>query len=273
MTVCQAERVETGLAERIEIEAYVDFAAGAGPGVATRRFGSAVALAVPADRTGFWAKAGGFDSEVTLAGLTEILDFFTACDVPTATLAIAPDRLPADWPDIVAKLGLEPHGRKAKMAADPAGVTLSPNLDPALRVAPVERGDAEQWAEVMMTTFGTPNLAPMAAAAIGRPNWRSYAVWEAAEIVAVASTLSHAGATTVFGGATVPRARNRGAQSALLATRAAVARAAGVRLLVGETEADPGNPSLRNLRRAGFTLVYERTDWLWRRPAASLRTG
>ncbi|HEX3647910.1 MAG TPA: hypothetical protein VHV49_05745, partial [Pseudonocardiaceae bacterium] len=89
------------LAERIEIEAYTDFALGAAGvlGVTTQRFGSALALATRGDSTGFWCKAGGFDT-VDRAVLTEVCDFFRSQGVASATIAIAPDKLPADWADI-----------------------------------------------------------------------------------------------------------------------------------------------------------------------------
>ncbi|HEY1570443.1 MAG TPA: hypothetical protein VGG05_03805 [Pseudonocardiaceae bacterium] len=253
--------LSTDLAERIEIEAYTDFASAARD-LSTRRFGPALALAVPDDPTGFWCKAGGFD---TLTHLVEVCDFFESTGVATANLAIAPDRLPTNWPDMADRLGLTEGERKVKMAAEVDQVTTRSTLDPALRVAPVERQDADQWAGVMMRTFEMPEMAGMAAAAIGRPNWHAYAVWAGDEIVAVASGFSHAGATNMFGGATVPKARARGAQSALLAARAQVARQENIRWLVAETEADPHNPSLRNLHRAGFRPLYERTTWLWRR--------
>lgn len=253
--------LSSDLAERIEIEAYTDFASAARD-LSIRRFGPALALAVGDDPTGFWCKAGGFD---TLAQLAEVCDFFRSTGVASANLAIAPDRLPTNWSDVVDRLGLEEGERKVKMAADVDQVTTSASLDPALRVAPVERQDADQWARVMMTTFEMPDMAGMAAAAIGRPNWHSYAVWEGDEIVAVASSFSVEGATNMFGGATVARARGRGAQSALLVTRARVAQQEGARWLVAETEADPQNTSLRNLYRAGFHPLYERTTWLWHR--------
>lgn len=260
--------LSTDLAERIEIEAYADFASAAGDSLdmTTRRFDTALAFVVRDDSTGFWCKAGGF-RDVTPDRLAEVCDFFASAGAATATFAVAPDRLPAGWPDIAGRLGLTEYARKVKMVAEAGAVAAEAALDPALRVAPVARQDADQWAKVMMTTFAMPDKAmtDMAAAAIGRPRWHSYAVWEGAEIVAVASSFSYQDATNMFGGATVARARNRGAQSALLATRATAALRENARWLVAETEADPDNPSLRNLRRAGFRPLYERTDWLWRR--------
>ncbi|HKN95741.1 MAG TPA: GNAT family N-acetyltransferase [Pseudonocardiaceae bacterium] len=263
--------LSTDLAERIEIEAYTDFALGARDvlGVATRRFDQALAMATRHDSTGFWCKAGGF-GPVTRAGLAEVCDFFRSQGVPTASIAIAPDRLPADWPDIRESLRLEDDGCYVKMVCEAGKVRTDPSpLDPALRVAPVERQDAEQWASVMMTTFEMTDkgMTDMAAAAIGRPNWHSYAVWEGDEIVAVGSTFRYEDATNLFGGATIPRARSRGAQTALLLTRANAACEEGTHWLTAETAADTPthhNPSLHNLHRAGFRPLYERTNWLWR---------
>ncbi|MER6159534.1 hypothetical protein ABT147_28960 [Streptomyces sp. NPDC001868] len=70
----------------------------------------------------------------------------------------------------------------------------------------------------------------------------------------------------MFAGATLPDARGRGAQSALLAARLRAAPAEGCRWIVAETGVEgPGehNPSLRNLVRAGFEPMYDRPDWLW----------
>jgi GNAT superfamily N-acetyltransferase len=263
--------LSTDLAERIEIESYTDFALGARDvlGVATQRFDQALAMATRHDSTGFWSKAGGF-GPVTRAGLAEVGDFFRSQGVATASIAIAPDKLPADWPDIRESLRLADDGRYVKMVCEARKVTgdLS-TLDPALRVAPVDRRDAEQWASVMMTTFEMTDrgMTDMAAAAIGRPGWRSYAVWEGDEIVAVGSIFRYGDTTNLCGGATVPRARRRGAQTALVVTLARAAHEDGARWLTADTAADTPtnhNSSLHNLHRSGFRPLYERTNWLWR---------
>lgn len=75
----------------------------------------------------------------------------------------------------------------------------------------------------------------------------------------------------MFGGATLPFARGRGAQSALLAARAREAHALGCRWLVAETGAEtPGthNSSLHNMMRMGFTALYQRQNWTWRSAAS-----
>lgn len=271
-----AEALSAGVVEQVEIEAYADFATGTtrdSPGAVTRRFGSVRALFVRDDSSRFWSKAGGFDQPVTADVLGEVCEFFRDQGAPEAWIAVAPAMVPDDWPELCDRFGVRSAGRHVKFASEVdvvlAGRDGVAALDPALRVAPVEPCDAGRWAAVMMETFGMTDegMADMAASVVGRPNWQSFGVWDGGEIVAVGSWFRYAGCADMFGGATVPEARGRGAQSALLTIRARAARAAGCRWLVAETEADePGghNPSLHNLLRAGFRPLYERTDWLWR---------
>jgi hypothetical protein len=74
---------------------------------------------------------------------------------------------------------------------------------------------------VMMTTrgFTTPDMIGMAASCGGGPNCRQYAVWEDERIIAVGSAFFSGLWADVFGGATLPEGRRRGAQSALLTAR------------------------------------------------------
>jgi hypothetical protein len=107
----------------------------------------------------------------------------------------------------------------------------------------------------------------MAVGSVGRPGWQSFAVFEGSAIVAAASLRISGDIGHLFGGATLPHARGRGAQSALIAARAAAALEAGCRWLIGETGAEaPGenNSSLHNMLRAGMGAHYHRQNWVWR---------
>jgi GNAT superfamily N-acetyltransferase len=66
----------------------------------------------------------------------------------------------------------------------------------------------------------------------------------------------HAGTANMFGTSTLPGARGRGAQTALVHARLAAAEAAGCDLAFARTS--PGSPSQRNLERLGFRPVYSR---------------
>jgi ribosomal protein S18 acetylase RimI-like enzyme len=86
-------------------------------------------------------------------------------------------------------------------------------------------------------------------------------------MVAVGGAFVHGDVAQLWGGATLPSHRRRGAQSALLAARLLDAKAAGCRMAVVETATEgPGerNQSFHNVRRVGFSPLYERPNWVWR---------
>ena len=66
----------------------------------------------------------------------------------------------------------------------------------------------------------------------------------------------HAKTANLFGASTLPQARRRGVQSALLEARLQLAREAGCDLAFTRTL--PGSPSQRNAERHGFRTVYSR---------------
>lgn len=63
-----------------------------------------------------------------------------------------------------------------------------------------------------------------------------------------------------FSTSTLPEARGRGYQSALIGDRIARAKELGKR--IGRATAEAGSTSERNFRRFGFTPVYTRTIWV-----------
>ncbi|MGW7666189.1 GNAT family N-acetyltransferase [Streptomyces sp. NPDC054775] len=268
------------LAEQTEIRAYVDFVTGAPApvwealGIGSLRVGTALALAIREDPSRFFNKAGGFgaDGPITEDVVAQVCEFYREQGVPQGAFMVAPPLLSQDWASIAAKRNLIEGGRLAKLGCEVDALVGSADgiaaLDPDLRVGPVERHHALEWATVMMTTFGftAPFMIEMAAACVGRPNWRQYAVWEGERIIAIGSIFVNGDCADMFGGATLPQGRGRGAQSALLAARARAAQDAGCRWLVAETGAEvPGehNTSLHNMLRAGFQPLYERVTWLW----------
>jgi GNAT superfamily N-acetyltransferase len=273
--------VPPGQAELTEIGAYADFVTSAPApvrevlGIDSLRVGSVLALTVREDPSRFFNRAGGFGAgePVTEDVVARVCDFYRGQGVPLGALMIAPPLLPSDWASTAAKWNLTEGSRFVKLGCDVETAAAAADgvaaLDAGLRVGPVESHHAREWATVMMTTFGftTPAMTDMAASCVGKPNWRQYAVWEGERIIAVGSIFVHGDCADMFGGATLPEARGRGAQSALLTVRARAAQAAGCRWLVAETGAeDPGehNTSLHNMLRVGFEPLYERVTWLWR---------
>jgi len=134
--------------------------------------------------------------------------------------------------------------------------------------APVALSQARELAEAKSTAFyGAASVTgyptEKACAIIGRPGWQSFAVFDGATIVAVASLHVVDNAGHMFAGATLPEYRGRGAQSALIAARIEAAWSAGCDAVIAEAAA-ADNPSLHNQQRAGLRSCYERQHWTWR---------
>jgi len=86
------------------------------------------------------------------------------------------------------------------------------------------------------------------------------------EIAGGGSMRLHQGVIGLSGASTLPRFRRRGIQSALVATRLAMAAAAGCELAMVTTL--PGSTSQRNMERRGFRVVYTRCKFLREWPSA-----
>jgi ribosomal protein S18 acetylase RimI-like enzyme len=102
-------------------------------------------------------------------------------------------------------------------------------------------------------------------------DWATYGAWDRDTLVGVARmvVVAETESVALFGAATLPEGRNRGAQGALLDARMREARDRGVHYASAETwlENDENpNPSQHNMRRAGLTEVHTRPSWVWRPP-------
>jgi GNAT superfamily N-acetyltransferase len=272
--------------EQAEAETCADFEAAASPraqaalGTRALRVGGGVALAIPKDSSGFWSKVLGlgFDEPLSVALMERVAGFYRDQGMSSVLLQFAPEVLPADWADICEKVNIAETGSSwMKLVGDIGPIVEAATerggaaayLGPGLRVGPVPADRARDWAAAMWEVFGFPveHQIEMAEGVVGRPGWQPFAVFEGEEIVAIASLHLHGQVGHLFGGGTLPHARGRGAQSALIAARALAAREAGCGWLVAETGAErPGehNPSLHNLLRAGLSVRYERRNWRWR---------
>ncbi|GIF06940.1 GNAT family N-acetyltransferase [Actinoplanes siamensis] len=253
-------------AEQAEAEFMYDYETGMPArarerlGVRALRVGGGVALAMVGDPTSYWSKALGFGPE----SLDEVIDFYRASGVRQAVIQLLPRHAEA-----AAARGLQRAGTWIKLGGDPAGVAAAAT---DLHVAPVPVDRAAEWADTVLGTFGMPagDLTTMLASTAGRPGWHPVAAFDAGRIVAGANLFVHGTDAALNAAATLPSHRGRGAQSALIAARAAIAAEAGCRRLFAETgkpAEGTANPSLSNLLKAGLRPLYERDNWLWRPPA------
>ena len=262
------------LAEAAEAEFMYEYESSARPatkqtlGIATARLGGGVALSMRHDVTGYWSKALGFGvtEPVTAELVDDLVAFYVAEKAPGAVIQIAPALLPHDWPEIAARHGLTPTSPWIKLFRAIEDVDASHTTD--LSVRPVDAVDLPRWAETTLRGFGMPTvgLADMMAEAATRPGFRPFAAWDGNDMVATANLFVHGSVGSLNSTATLPTHRNRGAQSALIAVRAAAAADAGCRWVSAETGRPAEgevNPSLNNLLSRGLRPLYERENWAW----------
>jgi GNAT superfamily N-acetyltransferase len=163
----------------------------------------------------------------------------------------------------LASRGFEPAYAWMKFRRD----TREPRPAPTdLAVREVGADEAAAFGAVVAAAYGLPPAARAWLQALpGRARWGCMVAFDGHRAVGAAAVFVE-GDHAWFGfAATLPEARRRGAQGALLARRVEAATARGARVLVTETgERLAGRPSdsYRNIERAGFAEAGLRRHWL-----------
>lgn len=274
------------LAEHSEAEMMYDLETHAPPearatlGITSIRLGGGVAMCARTDPSQYWSKAlgFGFTEPVTAELIAEVCEFYQAGGAALATLQLAPSVLPGNWDEICAQFNLTPDSPWVKLACETRLAvehsTTATSPESNVNVEAVSSENGTNWAKAVVDGFGLPPVGTteLLASIVGRPRWYPFAAWDGPELVGGGTVLVNQDTAQFFGAATLAHARGRGAQTALLASRARTAEAAGCRYLVSETGAEaPGthNSSLHNMLRAGFEVIYQRQNWIWRPDAES----
>jgi GNAT superfamily N-acetyltransferase len=220
---------------------------------------------------GYWNKALGFCEPVTEEVVAEVVERGRERGVGALVLQVQPRALPDDWTGLTARQGLTPGMVMVKCFGPAEPRTVETDLT-ITRLMPEHAPD---FVRIMADGFGfeqTPGADAMFdGAQFFDGDWATYGAWDGEALVGVARMLAvaEAGAVALFGAATLPEGRNRGAPGARLDVRIREARDRGLRWASAETwlesEENP-NPSQHNMRRAGLTEVHTRPNWVWRRP-------
>lgn len=259
------------LADAAEAAAFVDLYAGAPPpiahqlGLATGEVGGATALiasALPAPM--FNRVIGlGMRGTATRADLDAIEAVYADHGQPSWWLHWNPQAAPAGFTDTLAERGYaiateRPVWAKfVRSSADPPEVATSLTIE---RVG--DEDAAAATAAAVASAFAMPPvIATWLACIHDRPGWGLYAVRSGIEIVGGGLAYIRDDVAWLGAGGMIAAQRGRGGQAALLAARIADCVAAGARWVVTETGlpvAGEPNPSLGNIRGAGFVCVAER---------------
>ena len=243
----RAERAESELFHRL-ISTAPD-AVRSRLGIATARFSGRVVTSVRDDATNYWSNALGFglDEPVTAALVEPSPTSSSQKRTPGPLIQIAPALLPADWAEICDRHALRSGGARYQhiCSGDDFRQTASTDLHVGRATNAVE------WTRFTMRGFGMPeeDSSDMLGPGCDSDEVQLFAAWDGDYMVAAASSFVWQDVTVLNSGVTLPSHRNRGAQSALIASRAAAAADAGCRWLVTQTaKPDPGtqNPSTNN---------------------------
>jgi len=124
-----------------------------------------------------------------------------------------------------------------------------------------------QFSAVACAGFGMPPvLGPWLEALVGRPDWRCFLAMDGERAVGAAALYLADDCGWLGIGATLPEARGRGSQGALMRRRIEAAGQAGKAWAITETGAPlPGQapgPSYRNMDRLGFEEIHLRPGYV-----------
>lgn len=162
------------------------------------------------------------------------------------------------------------HGFENVLGLDPAQVALPPAQHGIRINAATNDTDLRHWIDISVTAFtqldGTGSVVDDAldrdllkrvlVEMTSAPGFRRYVAWVEGKPVGAASLRIDGKLAQVCGAGTLPAARGRGVQKALLRQRLQEARQEGCDLAVVTTA--PGSRSQENVMRRGFALLYAR---------------
>jgi GNAT superfamily N-acetyltransferase len=139
-----------------------------------------------------------------------------------------------------------------------------------VRVRVVGEGEHELWAQTSARGWSESGygdfMLGLARVGTKRPDAFSFLAESDGRPVATGALSICEGVALLAGASTVPEARRRGAQLALLDARLSFAAARGCDLAM--MCALPGSASQRNAERQGFRIAYTRAKWRLSEPAA-----
>jgi hypothetical protein len=244
--------------ERAEAAAYGSFNDAAG--LPVLRIAGATCYATPGVPESTMLNrvvALGVDGPVTGDVLDEIDAFFREAGVRYG-VAVAPQAPPELAAQLRARRFVDGYAwTKFRRGADDP-----PVVETSLRIEQVT--DGGDMAGVLASAYGMPISAGAAFDRLGRSGaWHLLLALDGTVPVAAGALFVHDAVGWLGAAGTLPEHRGKGAQSALLAARIALARELGLDALTTETgERVPDRPagSYRNILRAGFEEAYLRPN-------------
>lgn len=272
------ERTVSALAERVEAESLAAWFDCASPAVHRNlgldylRVGGGVAsVTSPGPLQPLWSRSVGFgwSEPVTDEVVEAVVDLHRRHGSCEVRFQVSP-WVRGEWETTLETHGFTPDVTWVKLARDTAP---PPEAFTTLRVRELTSADAAAYAEVYTKGFGYDRAGSSFAASvkdwarsqIGSSGWRVFGAFDDDHMVGCASMFVAGESAAFLGATTLPTARHRGAQSALLVERLRCAAQLGRRWVTTEISTGSGSAgtsTLNNLRRMGFAALYERRNWV-----------
>ena len=235
-------------------------------GVDVERFGGAVALLTDrADAPAANRVIGlGLDAPVHVDEVAAIIDEYRARHIRRFLVQWSPAARPPDADAMFRRKGFRLVIPTLKLCrrVDHERIDM-PDAPAITEIGPDAKAVFES---TVAAPLGVPAvLAPTISSAIGLPRWHFYLAVDGDRPIAGAALFTGGDVAWCGLAATVPAARGRGAQAALLIRRLRDAAAAGCAWVSADTQPETParpNPSFRNMRRLGFEMLYERANYM-----------
>lgn len=136
-----------------------------------------------------------------------------------------------------------------------------------IMIRKLEDHEFDSFGDIYVRGFGMPSflkedIARNNQVLNGLKNWRVLAAMVEGELAGVAVLYTNGKCADLAAAVTVPEARNRGVQRALLAERFKLASSLGCHYIIGQAQF--GSASQRNMQRAGMNIAYTKAIWVQR---------
>ena len=199
----------------------------------------------------------------TLEQLANIRRLYANAGIARFFLHVIPDRIGADYAELLAEAGYEKYRGWMKFERGPGDVG---EITTDLAIRKIGPENAAAFASIVGNAFDfTVEFQPAIAALANDDNWHLYMGFDGDTPACTGGLYMRDGIGYLDFGATHPDFRRRGGQTSLLNARVRAALDAGCSSIVTMTgEAVPGDQqhSYHNIQRAGFEEAYLRENWI-----------
>lgn len=199
----------------------------------------------------------GFSAPPEDSMVSEIEEFYAGRDGIFA-LQIPPYLVTDNVAELLAGKGYAIKNKWARFVRDTSGIEGA-GTSLAIREIGIEEGDV--FAGLVTSAFDFPEVTkPLISSVIGSDCWKFYMAFDGEKPVSTGCVFFNGEMAWNCFATTLPEYRGKGAQGALLKTRIDAAGSAGCSHITTETHLD--NASYRNMLRYGYTLLYERSNYV-----------